>query len=104
MVLARSGRRRITLLGLVLMSSLIPACTAPNGEPRPWLRPFQPGGYVAQRPTYDAPGERPFYLGGYAGHDYGPEFRSRPVWAVPAGAPSAAGPRVSVGQGTWDPE
>jgi hypothetical protein len=97
-------RRRLRLLWIALASFSIPACSAPNGAPHPWLRPFSQDANVVQRPTYDTPQEKTFFLSGYAGHDYGPLLRARPAWIGPAGTPSASVPNVSVGHGTWEPE
>jgi hypothetical protein len=94
----------MVLMGLLLIALPIPACTSPNGAPRPWLHPFSGDSSVVRRPTYEAPGEKKFFISGYAGHDYGPEFRSRPVWGLAPGAASPTVPSVSVGHGTWDPE
>jgi hypothetical protein len=106
MVETQAARRRITLLAMVLLSSQIPACSAPNGAPHPWLRPFLGDGNVVQRPTYEAPGEKRFYVSGYAGHQYGPVLQGRTIWRQPAGSATSipAAPTVSVGHGTWEPE
>jgi len=100
----RVERRPVGLLGIVILSFFIPACSAPNGEPHPWLRPFSQDSNVVQRPTYEMPQRRTFFVSGYAGEDYGPGFRGRSVWTEPAESSTPGQPRVSVNQGTWEPE
>jgi hypothetical protein len=101
---SRAKRPRIKLLGIVLFALPIPACSAPNGAPHPWLRPFSRDANVVQRPTYEAPGERRFYVSGYAGHNYGPVFRGRAIVTDPAVSVPPGAPAVSVGHGTWEQE
>ena len=56
------------------------------------------------RPILDGEGYRPFYLGGYAGASYGPGlFSRREAVGTPVAQP-ASPPRVTVEQGTWEPE
>jgi len=100
----RVARRPVGMLGIIIFSLLIPACSSPNGEPHPWLRPFSGDANVVQRPTYETPREKRFYLSGYAGENYGPAFAGRSVWTGPAGSSTPGQPNVSVRQGTWDPE
>jgi len=104
MIETRVVRRPFGLLGIIILSLLIPACSSPNGEPHPWLRPFSGDANVVQRPTYEMPPEKTFYLSGYAGENYGPALGRRPFWTAPGGSSSPGQPNVSVRQGTWDPE
>jgi len=104
MVETRVERRPVGLLGIIILSLLIPACSSPNGAPHPWLRPFSGDGNVVQRPTYDMPREKTFFVSGYAGENYDPAFRGRSVRTESAGFSTAGQPNVSVRQGTWEPE
>ena len=58
MVETRVERRPVGLLGIIILSLLIPACSSPNGAPHPWLRPFSSDANVVQRPTYEMPREK----------------------------------------------
>jgi hypothetical protein len=99
---AKRTMRRVggfaALLGLALC---IPACAFP-----PWLSNRGPNAvYDVQRPNYDGPDTgKPFFMGGYAGADYGPLFPRRRMQVQEAGQPTAAQPSISVESGAWNPE
>lgn len=104
MVQTRVELRPVGLLGIIALSLLVPACSSPGGPQYPWLRQSAPDPYVVQRPIFDFSREKVFFVSGYAGSDYGSDFRGRPVWPGPAGTRAAAQPQVTVDQGTWEPE
>jgi hypothetical protein len=61
-----TGRSR--LIGLaVLFGPLFCGCSSDR-----MIRPQRDSSRVVQRPTYEAPGEKTLYLGGYAGVSYDP--------------------------------
>jgi hypothetical protein len=104
MVQTRVELRPVGLLGIIALSVFMPACSSPGGPNYPWLRQSAPDTNVVQRPILDFSREKTFYLSGYAGAGYGPEFRARPVWPAPAGIAVPGQPKVTVDQGTWEPE
>jgi hypothetical protein len=85
------------VLGLALA---LPACAFP-----PWLSNRGPNAtYDVQRPTYEPDTGKPFFVGGYAGADYGPIFPRRRMQLEAPGQPVTVGPSVSVEAGAWAPE
>jgi hypothetical protein len=87
----------VAILGLAL---LLPACAFP-----PWLNNRGPNAvYDVQRPTYEPDTGKPFFVGGYAGADYGPLFPRRRMQLEAQGQPVTTGPSVSVEEGAWEPE
>jgi hypothetical protein len=82
---------------------LLPACKSPVGAPPPMIT--QPdSGRVSLRPVYDPAWVRPYYVGGYAGASYAPGVVGRRVMVGPPPPPPVGQPRVTVNQGTWEPE
>jgi hypothetical protein len=60
--------RRAYLIGLVSLLSLsFPGCASDR-----MVCPQRDGINVVRRPTYEGPGEKTMYLGGYAGATYDP--------------------------------
>jgi hypothetical protein len=56
------------LIGLaVVLGPLLCGCSSDR-----MIRPQRDGSTVVQRPTYEVPGEKTLYLGGYAGVSYDP--------------------------------
>jgi hypothetical protein len=87
----------VTILGLALA---LPACAFP-----PWLNNRGPNAvYDVQRPTYEPDTGKPFFLGGYAGADYGPLFPRRRMQLEAQGQPVTTEPSVSAEPGAWAPE
>jgi hypothetical protein len=99
-------RRARYFLPLALAALGLPACSSwGNGSGYPLFTNRNPNReYVVQRPTYGPDSGKPFFLGGYAGANYGPLFpRSRMQYEAGA-VPVTPQPTVSVEHGAWDPE
>jgi hypothetical protein len=105
MTAKRAIRQLVALTGFTMLPLVLPACTSSG---YPFLTNRNPnrdyGEYMVQRPTYGPDTGKPFFVGGYAGADYGPLFPRRavrygggPVTAVPE-------PTVSVEHGAWEPD
>ncbi len=69
----RVKRSPVGALAIVVLSLLLPACRAPGGPPPPWVRsPDTDSTNVTLRPILDGERRRTFFIGGYAGANYGP--------------------------------
>ena len=107
MTAKRPIRRSVALAGVLLAILALPACSSwRDGSGYPLLTNRNPNReYVVQRPTYGPDTGKPFFVGGYAGANYGPLFPRRAMqYEEGAGVPAAAQPTVSVEHGAWDPE
>jgi hypothetical protein len=97
--------RMFAFAGLAVMPLALPACTSSG---YPFLTNRNPnkdyGDYVVQRPTYGPDTGKPFFLGGYAGADYGPLFPQRAIQYNGGAMPGAPEPTVSVEHGAWEPD
>ena len=74
----RAMPRMVAFAGILVLSLALPACTSSG---YPFLTNRNPNTdyaeYVVQRPTYGPDTGKPFFLGGYAGANYGPLFPRR---------------------------
>jgi hypothetical protein len=107
MTATRLIRRSIALAGILLAALCLPACSSwRDGSGYPLLTNRNPNReYVVQRPTYGPDTGKPFFVGGYAGANYGPIFPRRAMqYEEGVGVPVADQPTVSVEHGAWDPE
>jgi hypothetical protein len=101
MTAKRTIRRFGGMAAVLGLAFCLPACAFP-----PWLNNRGPNAqYDVQRPTY-GPGPdtgRPFFVGGYAGADYGPLFPRR-MQLESEVQPGPTQPNISVESGGWNPE
>ena len=100
----RSLRRVCGVAGCLALAVGLPACASwGDGSGYPIFTNRNPNGpYQVQRPTYGPDTGKPFFLGGYAGANYGTLFPRRMMQeqVVPAGPQ----PSVSVEEGAWSPD
>jgi len=96
--------RLAAILGILILSALLPACKSPDGS-RSSLsgNPSPDSTNTVLRPPYEWPNTKPLYLSGYAGSNHDSSIRARPAYsdAVPPTLPSSP-PTITVDQGTWD--
>jgi len=106
MTATRAMVRMMVLAGALALALGLPACSSwRDGSGYPFLTNRNPNrDYVVARPTYGPDTGKPFYLGGYAGADYGPLFWRRRMVNDAATVPVVSQPSVSVDQSAWDPE
>jgi hypothetical protein len=101
----RALRRMLACASIVVPLLALPACTSSG---YPLLTNRNPNrdysGYEVMRPTYGPDTGKPFFVGGYAGANYGPLFPRRAIQYE--GAPVAVSPEptVSVEHGAWEPD
>jgi len=101
----RALQRILAFAGFVVLPLALPACTSSG---YPFLTNRNPNKdyseYVVQRPTYGPDTGKPFFLGGYAGAEYGPIFPRRAMRYDASPVTVAPEPTVSVEHGAWDPD
>jgi hypothetical protein len=89
----------------VVLPFALPACTSSG---YPFLTNRNPNTdyseYVVQRPTYGPDTGKPFFLGGYAGANYGPLFPRRAMRYDAGPVTVTPEPTVSVEHGAWEPD
>jgi hypothetical protein len=100
----RMKRRRAGLIGILIVSAIVPACKSPDGSRYSLFgNPSPDSTNTVLRPPYEWPETKPLYISGYAGANYDSTIRARPVYgnsvapALPAGQPT-----ITVDQGAWD--
>jgi hypothetical protein len=98
-------RRMFGFAGFVVLPLVLPGCTSSG---YPFLTNRNPntdyGDYVVQRPTYGPDTGKPFFLGGYAGADYGPLLPRRSIQYDGGAMTGAPQPGVSIEHGAWEPD
>jgi hypothetical protein len=98
-------QRMFALAGSVILSLALPACTSSG---YPFLTNRNPNSdyseYVVQRPTYGPDTGKPFFVGAYAGANYGPLFPRRAIQYDAGQVTVAPQPTVSVEHGAWQPD
>lgn len=102
----KRGIRRIGGVAASLVLAVgLPACASwGDGSGYPLFTNRNPNKtYTVARPTYEPDTGKPFFLGGYAGANYGAIFPRR-FMDVEQVVPAPSQPKVSVEQGAWDPE
>jgi hypothetical protein len=98
----RAIQRIFAFAGFVVLPFALPACTSSG---YPFLTNRNPNSdyaeYVVQRPAYGPDTGKPFFLGGYAGADYGPLFPRRAMRNNAGPVAVTPEPTVSVEHGAW---
>ena len=101
----RAIQRIFAFAGFVVLPLALPACTSSGF---PFLTNRNPNKdyaeYSVARPTYGPDTGKPFFVGGYAGADYGPLFPRRAMQYDGGPMNVTPQPSVSVDHGAWEPD